>query len=254
MGVKGVGKIVTAVILQARVDSQRLPGKSLRLLGGRPLVFRVMEALKHLGADLHILACPEDCAAVFSPLAEEAGFELVAGPKEDVLARFCVAIRKFGMDRIIRATGDNPFVFIDAAEALNREAEALDADYAGYAGIPHGAGVESVNSEALLRAEREAEYASDREHVCPYLYAHPELFFLHRPLAPGVWRDLAMRLTVDTPADFSRAEALYQALAETTGESEVRYLGETIITAYRKTLGKSAAPAPFTAASLERLP
>jgi spore coat polysaccharide biosynthesis protein SpsF len=202
-----------------------------------------MEALNCLKADLRILACPEDCTAAFSPLAEEAGFELVNGPKEDVLTRFCIAIRKFKMDRVIRATGDNPFVFIDAAEAINREAEALEADYAGYAGIPCGAGVESVNSEALLRAEREAEFPPEREHVCPYLYTHPESFFLHRPLAPGVWRDLIMRLTVDLPEDFRRAEALYQALTAFGGEKKTRYLGETIMETYRKIL--EAGPVPI---------
>jgi spore coat polysaccharide biosynthesis protein SpsF len=245
---------VTAVILQARLDSRRLPGKSLLPLGGRPLVFRVMEALTRLKADLRVLACPEDCAPVFGPLAEEAGFELVPGPKEDVLARYCVAVRKFGTDRVIRATGDNPFVFIDAAETINREACGLGADYACYAGIPHGSGVESVGGEALLRAEREAESAPDREHVCPYLYAHPELFFLHRPLAPPSWQDLAMRLTIDTPEDFSRAEALYRQLGGAPGEKDARFLGETVIKAYRKIPGRPAGPFAFTAAGLERLP
>ncbi|MDR2247125.1 MAG: spore coat protein [Treponema sp.] len=248
---------MTAVVLQARLDSRRLYGKSLLLLGGRPLVFRVMEALNCLKADLRILACPEDCTAAFSPLAEEAGFELVAGPKEDVLARFCIAVRQFKMERIIRATGDNPFVFIDAAEALNTEAEALGADYAGYAGIPHGSGVESVTSEALLRAERESESPQDREHVCPYLYARPELFLLHRPLAPVVWQDPAMRLTVDTPEDFSRAEALYRGLTETTGgqspgdERPARYRGKTIRETCRRIRGKSAGAAPVGMAAVE---
>jgi spore coat polysaccharide biosynthesis protein SpsF len=211
-----------------------------------------MEALSHLDADTRILACPEDCTAAFGPLAEEAGFELVPGPKEDVLARFCIAVRKFGADRIIRATGDNPFVFIDAAEALRKEAEALGADYAGYAGIPYGSGVEIVDGEALLRADREAESSSDREHVCPYLYTHPELFLLHRPLAPVLRQARALRFTVDTPEDFSRAEVLYRALTKTVGEKKARYRGETIIDVYREIRKKAAAP--FTAVHPERLP
>jgi spore coat polysaccharide biosynthesis protein SpsF len=217
-----------------------------------------MEALNGLAADCRVLACPEDCAAVFGPLAEEAGFEMVSGPKEDVLARFCIVIRKFKADRIIRATGDNPFVFIDAAEAVNREAAALGADYAGYAGIPCGAGVEFVKSEALLRAEREAKSAPDREHVCPYLYARPEAFLLHRPLAPGMWRDPTMRLTVDTAEDFSRAEVLYRGLSEAVDTDlswevkKERYLGKTIIEACRRTLGKSAGADPPAADPGER--
>jgi spore coat polysaccharide biosynthesis protein SpsF len=152
-----------------------------------------------------------------------------------VLARFCIAIRQFNIDRIIRATADNPFVFADAAEALNREAVALNADYAGYAALPYGAGVESVNGEALLRAEREAEAPSEREHVCPYLYNHPDLFLLHRPLAPRPWQGPRSRVTVDTREDYEKAEILYQALSRHT-DGDDRYRGGTINRIYQLTL------------------
>jgi spore coat polysaccharide biosynthesis protein SpsF len=176
-----------------------------------------------------VLACPGDSLSSFAPLAEEAGVHLLAGPKEDVLARYCLSIRKFGAERIIRATGDNPFVFVDAAIVLNQEAESLGADYAGYSGLPLGAGVESIASEALLRAEIEAKEAHEREHVCPYLYGHPELFRLHRPLAPVIWQGAShnVRLTVDTQEDYDRAEILYERLFSLPPEK--RYLGESII-------------------------
>jgi spore coat polysaccharide biosynthesis protein SpsF len=222
---------MTALIIQARLDSSRLPQKSLLPLGGKPLIFRVMEALSTVLCEAKVLACPEDCAAPFAPLADEAGFRLVPGPKEDVLARYCLAIKRFNPDRIIRATGDNPFVFADAADFLNTEAAALGAGYAGYSGLPYGAGVESVDAEALLKAEREASAPLEREHVCPYLYNHPELFRLHRPLAPLRWQGPEMRVTVDTAEDFKRAEELYKALSVLPLADRNR--GETIIAAYR---------------------
>jgi len=175
---------MTVLALQARLDSSRLNEKAMLPLGDRPMIFRVMEALSFISCDKKVLTCPEDSVSVFAPLAEEAGFTLISGSKEDVLSRYCLVIRKTGVKRIIRATGDNPFVFIDAAISLNREAEALSADYAGYSGLPLGAGVESISSIALLRAEKESRSRSEREHVCPYLYGHPEIFSLHRPLAP----------------------------------------------------------------------
>jgi spore coat polysaccharide biosynthesis protein SpsF len=191
-----------------------------------------MEALREVPCGLWILACPEDCAGAFAPLAKEAGFELSPGPKEDVLARYCLAIRRFGPGRIIRATGDNPFVFADAAARLDREASALGAHYSGYGGLPYGAGVESVDAGALLRAEAEAVDPAEREHVCPYLYNHPETFILHRPPAPPVWREPGIRLTVDTPEDYQRAEKLYSALSGPGIRR--RGAGETIIAAYRR--------------------
>ena len=221
---------MTAVILQARLDSVRLPGKSLLLLDGKPLVFRVMQALCRVPAGIRILACPEDSLASFTPLAEEAGFQIFAGPKENVLERYCLAIRRFSITRVIRATGDNPFVFTDAAAAINAEGAALNADYSGYSGLPLGAGVESVCAAALLRAESEAASDHEKEHVCPYLYNHGELFRLHRPLAPLRWQDSfpPVRLTVDTQEDFDRAKELYAALKD----DPQRYLGPAIIKRY----------------------
>ena len=221
---------MTAIVLQSRLDSSRLPGKALLLLDGKPLVSRVMEALNNIPADLRILACPEDSISSFAPLAAETGFEILSGPKEDVLERYCMAIRRFNITRVIRATGDNPFVFTDSAAAINKEAMALDADYSGYFGIPTGAGVESVSASALLRAGTEASAAYEREHVCPYLYAHSELFSLHRPLAPLRWQAPEIRLTIDTREDFDRAKELYSALKNEAHPS----FGSVIIKKYEE--------------------
>jgi len=217
---------VLAVILQARIDSSRLPGKSLLPLGEKPLILRVMEALNRVPSDLQVLACPEDSAAAFRPLAGNAGFSLFTGPKDDVLARFCLALRQFGIRHVIRATGDNPFVFTDAAAAITAEAIALGADYAGYSGLPPGAGVEVITAEALFRAEAGTTSPYDREHVCPFIYTHPEQFLLHRPLAPLRWQSPDLRITVDTQEDFERAQALYTVLARL---GEERYHGDEII-------------------------
>ena len=227
-----------AIVLQARMDSSRLPGKSMLPLGGKPLILRVMEALDRIPAELRVLACPEDSVSYFEKIVQEAGFTLFAGPKEDVLERFCLALKKFGIRHLIRATGDNPFVFADAAYALITEALTLEADYAGYTGLPYGAGIEYVNAKALLRAGTEATSEYEREHVCPYLYNHPEKFLLHRPLTSQHWQNPEIRLTVDTQQDYDRAQALYAVLdrLEKSGklsEGE-RYKGKAILSAHQE--------------------
>jgi spore coat polysaccharide biosynthesis protein SpsF len=187
-----------------------------------------MEALNNVPADLRILACTEDSISAFTSIAEDAGFHIFAGPKDDVLERFCRVISHFSLKRVIRATGDNPFVFADAAAAINAEGAAINADYSGYSGLPYGAGVEAISADALLRAGKETAAPYDREHVCPYLYTHPELFSLHRPFAPLRWQGSNIRLTVDTQEDFDRAKELYSALKI----EKFRYNGYTIISIY----------------------
>jgi len=184
-----------------------------------------MEALNSIPCDLRILACPEDSLSSFTPLAQEAGFQILAGPKDDVLERYCLAIRKYSINRVIRATGDNPFVFADAAISINAEASSLNTDYAGYTNLPYGAGVESVSASALLRAAEQANLPSEREHVCPYLYNHPELFSIYRPVAPACWHYPDIRVTVDTQEDYDHAVELYSAL----NNEPNRYNGGTII-------------------------
>ncbi|GBU28009.1 hypothetical protein R84B8_01566 [Treponema sp. R8-4-B8] len=225
---------MTAIVLQARIDSSRLPGKALLLLDGKPLIFRVMEALNNIPSDLKILACPEDSLSSFTPLAQEADFQILAGPKEDVLERYCLAIRKYSINRVIRATGDNPFVFTDAAVSINEEASSLNTDYASFANLPYGAGVESVSASSLLRAAEKAALPSEREHVCPYLYNHPELFSIYCPAAPARWHYPDIRITVDTQEDYNRAAELYRALENAPN----RYHGETIIKKYAEIFHK----------------
>jgi spore coat polysaccharide biosynthesis protein SpsF len=209
------------------------------------MLLRVMEALNAVPCDLRILACPEDCEIPFKAPARRGGFELFAGDKEDVLARFCAALDRFfpsgeipGL-RLIRATGDNPFVFADAASAIHEEALALGADYAGFSGLPTGAGVEALSASALLAAEKEAR-GDEREHVCPFLYKHPERFYLHRPLAPPEWRGgiPPLSLTVDTREDYDRALVLYDALERADGGGySGRYSGGEIIAVCKSCFG-----------------
>jgi spore coat polysaccharide biosynthesis protein SpsF len=191
-----------------------------------------MQRLKSIKADAFLLATTDDAINTFKPLADEAGFQSFSGSKEDVLGRFCNAyltmqkrheitplplregLGEGAPDYIIRATGDNPFVIIDAANRIADEAIAQNADYACYQEIPYGSGVEIIKAEALLRANREATEPFEREHVCPYLYNHPELFKLYRPIAPAQWRHPEIRLTVDTEADYKRALELYSKESE----------------------------------------
>lgn len=223
------------VIVQARLDSSRLPRKALLPLDGAPLLFRVLEALSSIPVEHHILACPEDSYEVFKPIAAQASFDIIAGPKDDVLRRFVLACKAFALDYCIRATADNPFVFADAAWNSAQESMKLEADYGTLTSMPYGSGVEIIKAEALFRADQESTSSYDREHVCPYLYNNPNRFFLHRPLCPLKWREPQVRLTVDTYEDYERAQRLYPAItdfAADTNDIPLRYWGETILKAY----------------------
>lgn len=201
---------MTSVILQVRLDSTRLPGKALLDLSGKPVVVRVMESLLRVKTDAYILACDEASAPRLGPLADSCGFRCIAGPKEDVLGRFCKAITETGTTTVIRATGDNPFVFADAAEESLRRFRELNtgprpADYFTFSGMPHGSGVEVISGKRLLEAGALTDSPYEREHVGPALYNHMDRYHCVREQAPAHWNCPDARVTIDTAADYDRA-------------------------------------------------
>ena len=215
-GAPSLGAI--GVVVQVRLGSTRLAGKALLPLGGATMTDQVLARLSLVPAAVHAVATDEASARDLEPIAARHSFDLVVGPTEDVLARYCMAIRRFGLDRVIRATGDNPLVNHELARALVEWAAAEAAagrelpDYAAYTDLPLGMGVEFVSARALLRAESEARAKDEREHVCPYLYRHPETFRITRPEPPSGWSFPAGRVTVDTPGDYEAMLRLYGAL------------------------------------------
>jgi spore coat polysaccharide biosynthesis protein SpsF len=216
-----------AIILQARMGSTRLPGKSLLPLGGSTLVEQAMARLSLVKADVRVLATDETSAPSLASAAARSGFELLVGPAEDVLARYCLAVRRYKPDLVLRATGDNPLVSHELAALLLERRAAHPSDYAGYLGMPTGMGVELVEPEALFRAEAEALSRPEREHVCPYLYTHPELFRVDRPEAPPEYLIPGASVTVDTAADYEAILRIYGKLfdgAPIPSAAVLRYL------------------------------
>jgi len=215
-GAPSLGAI--GVVVQVRLGSTRLARKALLALGGATMTDQVLARLSLIPAAVHVLATDEASAGDLEPIAARHSFDLVVGPPEDVLARYCLVIRRFGLDRVIRATGDNPLVNHELARALIEWAAGEAAagrdvpDYAAYADLPLGMGVEFVSARALLRAETEARAKDEREHVCPYLYRHPDVFRITRPQPPAGWSFPTARVTVDTLEDYEAMLRLYGAL------------------------------------------
>ncbi len=198
-----------AVILQVRLDSTRLPGKALLPLAGKPSIQRVMEALLRVSADLFILATEPASAGPLAPIAEAAGFRLFVGDKENVLRRYADAIRAYEPDVVIRATGDNPLVSWEMADAAADLFRSRHADYAALNDLPLGSGVEVVRASALLDADLSQTDPYEREHVTPYLYRRPDRFVIVREPAPVPYRRPELRVTMDTAEDYRSLSAIF---------------------------------------------
>ena len=200
----------TGILLQARMASTRLPGKALELIEDRPILEHCLGRLVAAGVGRVVLATTtleED--TVLCDLATRLGVAVFRGSDTDVLGRMAGAAEAFDLDPIIRATGDNPAVDIDAAERSLGALNGLHADYVCEDGLPYGTAVEAVTREALMRAAREARDPDDREHVTTWVKKRSDLWNLAFPAPPMPLRRPALRVTVDTPADLAHVRSLF---------------------------------------------
>lgn len=203
-----------AVVLQARMGSTRLPGKVLMELAGRPMLAWACDRLAAAGVGPVILATSDgpadDAVAAF---AERRGLAAFRGSEADVLDRYHRCAQAHGLDWVVRATGDNPFVDPEECARLVAFAREGSFDYAESvtAGLPTGIGLEIFSAAALARSWAEGHAAHHREHVNEYILENPGLFRCGTLMVPEAKRAPELSFTVDTPADFAAAG---QALTE----------------------------------------
>jgi spore coat polysaccharide biosynthesis protein SpsF len=198
------------IVLQARMASTRLPGKALELIQDRPLLEHCLGRLQAAGVARVVLATTAlDEDAPLCDLATRLGIAVFRGSEHDVLGRMAKAAEAFDLDPVVRATGDNPAVDMEAAGRTLDALRCLHADYVCEDGLPVGAAVEALTRQALLRAAREARNGFDREHVTTWVKRRRDLWNLAFPAAPAHLRRPDLRVTVDTPQDLAHVRTLF---------------------------------------------
>lgn len=205
----------TVAIIQARTGSTRLPAKTLRILYDRPLLGHVIErvATSRMVGEIVVATSTDASDDPIEELARRMGIGIFRGSETDVLARYHGAASTCGADVVVRVTADDPFKdpeIIDHAVSLLASGKY---DYCSNTIIPtfpEGIDIEVFTFEALDKAYNEAVLASEREHVTPYIWKHPERFSIHNFKNN---EDLSgLRWTIDYQADFDFAQAVYQRL------------------------------------------
>ena len=203
--------MVTAII-QARMQSKRLPGKSILPLAGKPLISHVIERTRAMrGIDQVVVATCEGNDDLVN-CARDCGAETFVGSEHNVLERYTLASREFGGDYIVRVTGDNPFTDTGYGSEAVAYAIETESDLSSLSGLPLGAGVEIIKRTALESAYRESTTPYHLEHVSPFIKEHPERFSIRRKTVEVANPFKNLRLTVDTPEDYSLACRIYDEL------------------------------------------
>jgi spore coat polysaccharide biosynthesis protein SpsF len=195
------------LIIQARMGSTRLPGKSMMPLAGAPLVSRILERVKRCRRiDDIVLAIPDTPGdRVLEPLGREAGVQVFAGSENDLVERYYQAALRSRADIVGRLPADNATPepaeidrIADHHRALGGRGFSSNLSVIDDNGYPDGIGAEMFDFSLLAEARERHTDPVQREHV------HRNFFDYAAPRAVDpAWCPIS---TVQCPKEFRRPD------------------------------------------------
>jgi spore coat polysaccharide biosynthesis protein SpsF len=204
-------------IIQARMGSTRLPGKILKDIQGKPMLWHVINRVNYSNLiDKIVIATTDnkedDKIEGFCKTNDISSYR---GSQKDVLDRYYQVARIYQADLIIRITSDCPLIdpdiidkaiehYLNNKEKVDYVSNTLERTY------PRGMDAEVFSFGVLEKVWQKAKKQYEREHVTPYIYENPDTFNLSCIKNEN---DLSyLRLTVDEEKDLELVIGIYKKL------------------------------------------
>jgi len=219
-----------AAIIQARMGSTRLPGKVMKDLKGKPVLWHDIQRIKQskMIDEIIIATTTEEQDQIIYEKALEWGVKAFRGSEEDVLKRYYDAAAENDVDTVVRITSDCPLIDPQIIDEIIKYYNYHNYTLVTNAGsdlenrtYPRGLDTEVFSFDVLKKAFNNAEEKYQREHVTPFIYENYDDIYYYK-----IDKDLSnYRLTLDTKEDYELINAIYDKLYN--GEHDF-YLNEII--------------------------
>jgi len=170
-------------IVQARMDSSRLPGKVMKKIGDKFLLDYVLEQLKSSKNIEKIIVATTTLTSddIICQYVSSKNIKFFRGSSDDVLDRYYQCAKKFTVDTIVRITADNPLIDPNIIDRVINEFCNKKVDYITNTldrTFPYGTEVEIFSFKSLEKAWKNAIKPSEREHVTPFIRDPKNKFIL----------------------------------------------------------------------------
>lgn len=220
-------------IIQARMGSSRLPGKSILRLGKETVIERCYKSANFYDMFSKIIVVTSTDRSD-DELSDYLDFKKIPyhrGSLNNVLSRFIDVIKKNDSENIVRLTGDNPLIDPDVIKNVLQYHILEKVDYTSNIidrNLPRGNDVECIKTRVLLEIYNHNLNKDDLEHVTLYIrknlsdfsYAvHKSNYILNYP---------DIRLTLDHPEDYKLIKKIYEKLELNDNRNNVQKIDKML--------------------------
>jgi len=171
-------------IIQARMTSNRLIGKVLRNLCGKPMLQYLLESTVHCEGieNLIVATSTESTDDPIYQFCKTYGVSCKRGSLEDVAGRFAEIIQDLNLDTFVRISGDSPLLdyrlISRAVENFKKGNYDISTNVLKRT-FPKGQSVEVIRALTFLNAYPLMSSVYEREHVTAYFYARRNDFSIY---------------------------------------------------------------------------
>jgi len=194
----------TAILIQARMSSKRLPGKVLFEVKKKPLLDYLIESLSNCKSPFNIIVATsvhksDDPIVEYCKLRN---IDYYRGPLNNVAKRFVEANNHYNLQSFIRICADSPlidyrildrFYFFYKNNHYDIVTNSLEETF------PSGQGVEIFNSKTFIDSFSFIENDEDFEHVTKFFYDNEKNYDIYNFKLESNYSNI--RLCVDTKED-----------------------------------------------------
>ena len=171
----------TAIILQARLGSKRLPRKVLKKINGKTILEHVVNRLKKtkLSKNIIIATTRREEDKKIIDVAKKINCYTFRGSTNNVLKRYYEAAVHYKVKNIVRICSDCPLIDPKIINKVYSFYLKNNYDYVSNKitpSYPIGMGVEILNMQSLKKANKLVKNISEKEHVTAYIYKNPKKF------------------------------------------------------------------------------
>lgn len=210
----------TVAIVCVRMGSERLPGKMMLEVAGKPMLGHLINRVKQVkGIDSIVIAAPESSENdVIEKYCKEANVSCFRfrGPEDDVLGRMVGAFEQEKADTGVMIYGDSPLIDPRLVEECLHAYKEGGFDWVGNDRkntYPSGMFTETFSIKALRNSASKTSDPAVREHGTLYIRQHPDEYKQKDIEAPSASRRPDVHLDIDSEEDFALFENLLNHFA-----------------------------------------
>ncbi len=207
------------VVIQARMGSTRLPGKILKKLLDKEIIFWSYDRCKQANVDDVIIATSTNKENdILEEIFKSKNINYYRGSEDDLLDRYYQVAKKFNTDglKIIRVTSDCPFVDPTIINDMINFYESNSFDYISNHSkdgiIPEGSGLEIFNFKFLKYLWENELDPAFREHATGLIRTTEKFndkfnigFYSYKPENIDINKYKLIKTSIDTLQDYEKA-------------------------------------------------